>query len=53
MLAWHEHYPQYEFARHKAYPTPLHLALLKEHGVCPIHRRSFAPVAKLLDKVVV
>lgn len=52
MVAWHEHYPQYEFARHKAYATPLHLALLQEHGVSPIHRRSFAPVAKLLAKIV-
>jgi len=48
MMAWHDLYPQYEFARHKAYPTPLHLALLKEHGPCEIHRRSFGPVAKLI-----
>lgn len=48
MLAWHETYPQYDFARHKAYPTPIHLALLREHGPSPIHRRSFKPVADLL-----
>ena len=37
-------YPQYGFDRHKGYPTALHLARLKEHGPCPIHRLSFGPV---------
>ena len=37
-------YPQYEFARHKGYPTALHRELLKQHGACPIHRLSFKPV---------
>jgi len=41
-------FPQYGFERHKGYPTPQHLALLKKFGPCPIHRTSFAPVAKLL-----
>lgn len=41
-------YPQYGFALHKGYPTPDHLARLAEHGPCPLHRRSFAPVARLL-----
>ncbi|MCC5855321.1 MAG: ribonuclease HII [Idiomarina sp.] len=48
MLAWHTEYPQYEFDRHKAYPTPRHLELLREHGVSPVHRRSFRPVRELL-----
>jgi len=30
------------------YPTALHLQALKEHGVSPVHRRSYAPVARLL-----
>ncbi len=34
-------YPVYQFARHKGYPTKLHKALIAEHGVCPIHRRTF------------
>lgn len=34
-------YPQYEFERHKGYPTKRHYELLREHGPCPIHRRSF------------
>ena len=37
-------FPGYEFARHKGYGTPQHLAALKKHGPCPIHRRSFLPV---------
>ena len=41
-------YPQYQFARHKGYPTALHRQLLEEHGVSPVHRRSFAPVRDLL-----
>ena len=43
-------YPQYNFARHKGYPTADHLARLAEHGVSPVHRRSYAPVKKLLGK---
>ena len=34
-------YPQYAFDKHKGYPTKLHYELLREHGPCPIHRRSF------------
>ena len=37
-------YPQYGFARHKGYGTREHLQALYEHGPCPQHRRSFAPV---------
>lgn len=40
-------YPEYGFERHKGYGTAFHLAALKKHGPCPIHRRSFAPVAQL------
>ena len=36
-----ERYPQYEFARHKGYPTKRHYELLREHGPCPIHRLTF------------
>ena len=43
-------YPQYEFKKHKGYVTKRHLELLNEHGVSPVHRKSFAPVKKLLDK---
>jgi ribonuclease HII len=39
-------YPEYGFAKHKGYPTAEHFAKLRAHGPCPIHRRSFAPVAQ-------
>jgi len=47
MLQLHELYPAYGFARHKGYGTEAHLAALRAHGACPIHRRSFAPVRDL------
>jgi ribonuclease HII len=40
-------YPQYAFASHKGYATLRHRTLLAEHGPCPLHRRSFAPVVNL------
>ena len=43
-------YPGYGFASHKGYSTPEHLAALKRHGPCDIHRRSFEPVQVLLQK---
>lgn len=49
MLALHDQYPLYGFDRHMGYPTAAHLAALVEHGVSPVHRRSFGPVRKLLD----
>lgn len=48
MLEYAEKYPEYGFERHKGYGTKLHMEALREHGPCPIHRRSFAPVAALI-----
>lgn len=36
-------YPEYGFARHKGYGTKKHLAAIEKHGLCPVHRRTFAP----------
>ena len=44
----HTRFPAYRFDVHKGYPTPLHLALLREHGPCVEHRRSFSPVRALI-----
>ena len=49
MLELDRQFPAYGFARHKGYPTAAHLAALKQHGVADIHRRSYAPVRKLLE----
>lgn len=47
MLELDSVYPQYEFSRHKGYPTALHRELLKQHGACPVHRMSFRPVREV------
>lgn len=41
MQDYDKQYPHYDFAKHKGYGTAEHIRLLKEHGPCPIHRRSF------------
>jgi ribonuclease HII len=48
----HLQHPQYGFGEHKGYATPAHLAALKEHGACPQHRRSFAPVREAVRVVL-
>ena len=45
----HEQLPQYGFAAHKGYGTAAHLQALNQHGACSEHRRSFAPVARVLS----
>ncbi|HUG26545.1 ribonuclease HII [Piscinibacter sp.] len=47
-LQLHELHPQYGFHEHKGYSTPAHLAALKQHGACVVHRRTFAPVRAAL-----
>ena len=47
MYALENTYPKYGFAQHKGYGTARHLEALRNYGPCPIHRRSFAPVARL------
>jgi hypothetical protein len=49
MNQMHAVYPDYAFASHKGYATALHRRLLAQHGPCPLHRRSFAPVGTLWD----
>jgi len=46
----HISYPQYGFAIHKGYPTAAHLAALRLHGACPVHRKSFGPVRAVLPE---
>ena len=48
MVAMEEQHPGYEFAQHKGYGTALHLARLRAHGPCPIHRKTFLPVQQAL-----
>ena len=46
-LEMDEKYPEYQFAKHKGYPTRLHMDLVRKLGPCPYHRKSFL---KFLDK---
>jgi ribonuclease HII len=48
MARMDEEHPGYGFARHKGYPTPDHVAALRERGPCAIHRRSFGPVREVM-----
>ncbi len=49
MLDLHRQYPEYGFDRHKGYPTAYHLEQLSIHGVSPVHRKTYAPVRKILE----
>jgi ribonuclease HII len=46
-----QQYPGYGLAKHKGYPTKQHLEALAELGITPIHRRSFSPVRKIIERV--
>lgn len=48
MLKHHEKWPQYGFDQHKGYATQKHRQALREHGPCPIHRKSFEPIKSQL-----
>lgn len=43
-------FPSYGFERHVGYGTVLHREMLRLHGVCELHRRSFTPVKQLLEQ---
>lgn len=51
MIELDRQFPDYGFAKHKGYGTEEHLAALEKYGPCEMHRRSFAPVARLLELV--
>jgi len=48
MLLLDQEFPEYGFAKHKGYPTKVHRQALIDHGPCPVHRRSYAPVRRCL-----
>ena len=53
MAGLHTRYPEYGFLQHMGYPTPVHLAALRQWGACPEHRRSFSPVRAVLDQATI
>ena len=44
MREYDRKWPAYGFAQHKGYPTAQHMAAIRKHGPCAIHRRTFAPL---------
>jgi len=50
MRRYDKKFPVYGFARHKGYGTKRHFAALRLHGPCPLHRFSFGPVRRLVNK---
>lgn len=50
MLEMNTQYPEYGFLKHKGYGTKMHMDALLAHGPCKIHRKSFAPVTRLVKK---
>lgn len=47
MMAYHDQYPQYNFAQHKGYGTKEHLQAIRKYGCCPLHRQSFRAIYQL------
>lgn len=44
MMAYHQHYPEYNFAKHKGYGTQEHIQAIRKYGCCPLHRQSFKTI---------
>ena len=51
MQLLHQRHPEYGFAQHMGYPTQAHFAALQKFGACSEHRKSFAPVSKVLEAI--
>lgn len=47
----HIKYPNYGFDKHVGYGAPVHRAALQVHGICELHRKSYAPIKALLEVV--
>ncbi|GHT46036.1 ribonuclease HII [Endomicrobiia bacterium] len=51
MKEYAKQYPVYEFEKHKGYGTRQHIESLKQHGPCPIHRITFAPISDIVSQI--
>ena len=49
MLIAHRRFPQYHFDKHKGYGTKLHQQMIAKHGICPLHRQTFKPIARHIE----
>ncbi|MDR0724023.1 MAG: ribonuclease HII [Endomicrobium sp.] len=52
MDEYSKEYPLYGFEKHKGYGTKKHIEAIKQYGVCPIHRMSFAPICSKPTKIL-
>jgi ribonuclease HII len=50
MISLDKRYPEYGFAEHKGYVTKVHTSALERVGVSPVHRKSYANIARLLER---
>jgi ribonuclease HII len=50
LIKYHSKYPEYDFKNNKGYPSPRHKKALGKFGPCKIHRKSYAPILKLLNR---
>ena len=48
MQKYHHYYPQFDFPKHKGYPTAAHRKAIRKFGCCPIHRKSFKGVKEFI-----
>ena len=48
MQKYHHYYPQFDFPKHKGYPTAAHREAIRKFGCCPIHRKSFKGVKEFI-----
>ena len=49
MVNYDKHFPQYRFAKHKGYGTAQHQKALDTYGICPIHRKSYKPIERIIN----
>ena len=49
MVKYDKHFPQYRFAKHKGYGTAQHQKALDIYGICPIHRKSYKPIERIIN----
>jgi len=50
MIELDRRYPGYGLAQHKGYPSRSHIEALERLGVTPLHRRSYAPVRRIIER---
>ena len=50
MIELDKKYPEYEFAKHKGYPTKAHIEAVKKYGILEIHRKTYRPISNMIKE---